>query len=223
MLKEIWHFVRHAPGVARLSFSMSQAELYDELIERSDTVGLAVRRAALVEDLSGDVLEIGCGTGRMLRHYPGGVRLIATEPAADFLKLAEERGGDSEAQVSFEVADAMDLPYEDGRFDAVVAASVLCSVPSVERILGEVKRVLKPAGRLRLIDHVLSDRAVPAALMHVFNPLWRLWNRQGCNMNRSVEAPLRAAGFTLVEVERFQIFAPGLPAFPSLAIKAVRE
>ena len=118
------------------------------------------------------------------------------------------------------VARAEGLPFEDGSFDAVVSATVLCSVQSVEQTLSEVKRVLKPGGQFRLIEHVKSDRAVAGALMVAFNPLWQALNRQGCNMNRATEASLRSAGFTLLEVEPFQVFAPAFPPFPIRWIKA---
>jgi SAM-dependent methyltransferase len=99
---------------------------------------------------------------------------------------------------------------------------VLCSVPSVETVLSEVKRVLKPGGQLRLIEHGRSERAFSAFLMDVFNPLWRLANGSGCNMNRDPVASLRAAGLVVVNTDSFQIFCPGLPAFPTKHIKARR-
>lgn len=99
---------------------------------------------------------------------------------------------------------------------------VLCSVPSVETALSEVKRVLKPGARVHLIEHGRSDRPFSAFLMDVFNPLWRLANGSGCNMNRDPVASLRAAGFVVVSADSFQIFCPGLPAFPTRLIQARR-
>ena len=183
--------------------------------------GAAAWRASLVADLEGDVLEIGCGTGLMFAHYKRGVRLMATDPDEDFLRRAEERAKRSEAEVLFKVAPGESLPFEGASFDAVVSATVLCSVQSVEQALAEVKRVLRPGGQFRLIEHVKSDRPVAGALMDAFNPLWRAMNRQGCNMNRATEASLRSAGFTLLKVEPFQIFLPVFPAFPTRWIQAV--
>lgn len=223
MLKEVAHFFRHLPGVIRLGVKMSHAEVFHVLMERADAAGLAEWRAKLVRDVRGHVLEIGCGTGSMFRHYPRGVTVIGTEPAEDFLKLAKQAAAaaDCAADVTTEVAAAEQLPFADDSFDVVVVASVLCAVKSVERTLFEIRRVLRPNGEVRLIEHIRSERAIPGLLMDVFNPFWRIWNRIGCNMNRRTDAKLRAAGFELVEVHPFQTFAPGLPAFPTLWIRAV--
>ena len=219
MLREVWHFVRYAPRVVRMSFGKTQAEMLEELVRVGDEAGFARYRASLVEDLRGEILEIGCGTGAMLPYYAAGTRVVGTEPDSRFLSLAESKIDDAPCELSLQVADAMDLPFESDRFDAVVVPLVLCSVPSVPRVLSELLRVLKPGGLLRSIEHVLSDRPVSACLMHVFNPAWRLWNRQGCNMNRRVERPMRDAGFELLEVQPFQVFVPGLPSFPTQLIR----
>ena len=220
MLREIAH-LRHLPSNRRMQRTMNQADFYDVLMVRADEAGVRERRASLVTDLEGDVLEIGCGTGLMFPHYKKGVRLTGIEPGEEFLRLAEERAKISEAEISLRIASGENLPFEDGSFDVVVSALVLCSVQSVEQSLSEIKRVLRASGQVRLIEHVKSDQAVAGALMHAFNPLWRALNRQGCNMNRDTERSLRLAGFTLQEVEQFQFFSRGLPAFPHRWIKAV--
>ena len=221
MLREIAHFLRYLPSTRRMQRSMNQADFYDALMLRADEAGVRERRALLVTDLEGDVLEIGCGTGLMFPHYKKGVRLTGIDPDEEFLRLAEERAKISEAEISLRIASGESLPFEDGSFDAVVCALVLCTVQSVEQSLSEIKRVLRASGQVRLIEHVKSDQIVAGALMHAFNPLWRAMNRQGCNMNRDTERYLRLAGFTLQEVEQFHFSAPGLPEFPNRWIKAV--
>lgn len=202
---------------------MSHADVFAVLMERADAAGLDKWRAKLVRDVKGHVLEIGCGTGSMFRHYAAGVTVIGTEPAEDFLELAKKAAAadDCAADVTTRVAHAKQLPFEDASFDVVVVASALCAVESVDKTLAEIRRVLRPGGEVRLIEHIRSQRAIPGLLMDVFNPLWRIWNRIGCNMNRRTDARLRAAGFDLVEAIPFQTFAPGLPAFPTLWIRAV--
>lgn len=219
MLREIAHFFRHVPGVARLSLGRSQAELFDLLSVRVDEAGLTAWRARLANGLSGRVLEIGCGTGLMFPHYPPALAVVGTEPEEQFLALARRR---APPHVALELAKAERLPHADASFDAVVASGVLCSVDDVDRALLEAHRVLKPQGEIRLLEHVRSDRALPGLLMDAFNPLWRLYNRQGCNMNRRPDRALERSGFELRERERFQLFADGMPAFPSLYLRARR-
>jgi SAM-dependent methyltransferase len=221
VLREIAHFFRHLPGVVRLGVTRSHADVVAVLMERLDAAGFAAWRARLVGDVEGHVLEIGCGTGSMFRHYRAGVTVVGIEPDEALLALARDAAAKAAADVTTRVAHAEGLPFPDGSFDVVVVSSALCSVASVERTLAEIRRVLRPGGEVRLLEHIRSARPVPGFLMDVFNPLWRLWNRVGCNMNRRTDALLRAGGFDLVEVHPLQIFAPGLPAFPGLWIRAV--
>ena len=219
MLKELSHFIRHLPEVMGMKRRMRQAELYQALMERSEAAGLGERRASLVADLRGDVLEIGCGSGLMFRHYARGARVTAVEPDGSFLRLARNQA----AGVALVRANGEDLPFPDGRFDAAVLAMVLCSVRSVEQVLREVRRVLKPGAPLRLIEHVRSERLVAGLLMDLANPLWRRMNGQGCNMNRRPVEALRAAGFDVAGVEPFEVFAAGVPAYPKRLIRALRR
>ncbi len=220
MLREIGHFFAHVPAVLRRKRALSQAELFDELTEAADQAGMAAWRSQLVGELSGDIVEIGYGTGRMFPHYGPGARVRAVEPSEDFAALAGERARNSRASIECQSGTGEALPFGDSSADAVVIAMVLCSVPRVDAVLSEVRRVLRPGGAVHLIEHVVSDRVVAAACMHLVNPLWRLANGQGCNLNRSPVSALRASGFDVLEEVPFQVFAAGLPAFPMRLIRA---
>ena len=222
MLREIVHFLRVAPTARRLKDRMAPLDCL-ELVERDlDATGKAGFRAALAADLLGDVLEIGAGTGLMLPHYGPAVRLVATDPDPAAVRRAVDRAGSAAARVSFGLASGEALPFPDERFDAVVCASALCSVRSVEQTLGEIRRVLRPGGELRLLEHVRSDRAVAGRLMDLADPIWLAMNEQGCHMNRDAERAARSAGFVVLEVRRFQLFAQSFPAaFPYRWIRAV--
>lgn len=137
-----------------------------------------------------------------------------------FLETARALARDAHAEVTVEVGDAERLRFEDHRFDAVVVALVLCSVPDVPRVLRELVRVLSPQGKVCLLEHVCSERRVSAAMMDLFDPLWLRLNGQGCHMNRRTELALGQAGLTVTRVEPFQLFTPGLPAFPMRVIEA---
>jgi SAM-dependent methyltransferase len=222
MIIEIAHFLAYTPVTLTRKLCSDPTDFFQMIMDRADKAGMAAWRAELVEDLTGDILEIGCGTGMMFPHYSDTVRLTAIEPDPEFLPLAEKAARKSRAAITLSADSGEKLPFEPARFDAVVLAMVLCSVPSMETVLREAHRVLKPGGQLRLIEHVQSDKPVASTLMDAFNPLWRAVNGVGCNMNRRPEPAIRAAGFSLGEIRSFQVFTPGLPAFPMQWITAVR-
>lgn len=221
MLKEIFHFLYHAPGTLALTRHLSHAELYDTLMVRGDQAGFAEWRHSLTADISGRVLEVGVGTGLMFPHYPGQVHLSALELNSEFLHLAKNRLSDSTAKIDLLLSDGATLPFTANAFDFVVFALVLCSVESVERVLAEVRRVLKPTGEVRLIEHVRSTGPISGFLMNLFNPLWLALNQQGCNMNRPTVELLQRSGFVITEVKLFKFFVPGVPAFPMRWIKCL--
>lgn len=220
MLKELIHLARHAPATLLLQRRLAHVDLYDELMARGEARGMAERRRALVSDLSGAILEIGCGTGLMFPHYPAGAHVVAVEIDPDFLERARMRAAESPAHIELISGDAQHLPFAAGSFEAVVSGLVFCSVPSPEAAFAEIRRVLRPGGELRMIEHVISSRRISGAMMHAVDPLWLRLNRQGCHLDRDTEAAARAAGFLDVRAEAFQVYSPGLPAFPMRMIYA---
>ena len=166
---------------------------------------LAAAREALVSDLSGAVLEIGCGTGPNFGYYPADARVTATDYSEHMLPRARADAEAAAASIELRRADASALPFEDGSFDAVVSALVLCSVPDLEQALGELRRVLRPGGALRILEHVRSDRAWVAMMQRVANPAWGLIG-DGCRLDRDTASAVRSAGFE-VEREDFPQFA----------------
>jgi SAM-dependent methyltransferase len=149
MLREVGHFFRHLPGLLALKRGRDRVEFFELISERYDRAGMYDRRRQLVGDLQGAALEVGCGTGRMFSHYPPSVRLTALEPNPEFLPVAAQAASRAAAFISVLSGSGERLPFTGGSFDAVVLSMVLCSVPSVETVLSEVKRVLKPGGQLR--------------------------------------------------------------------------
>lgn len=222
MLREIVHFVRNAPEAMALQKRLPPAEFFDTLTAKADEKGFGDVRHELVADLRGRVLEVGCGTGAMFRHYDPGTEVVAIEPEESFLALALPRAEQTSGRVRAAKGDGMRLDFPDASFDAVVYSLVLCSVPSVEATLAEARRVLKPGGVLRALEHVRSERTVPGLLMDLSNPLWLALNKQGCHLNRQPRPALERAGFRLEETRSFQLFDTPMPAFPLERIRASR-
>lgn len=214
MLRELAHFLFWAPESLYLKSRLSQAALYDELMGRTETRGMARFRERLAEGLRGEVLEVGAGTGLQLPYYEAGTRVVALEPDVAFRDLAAPRAQTSRAEVELTAGSVEVLPFKDGRFDAVVCSLVLCSVPDVTAALAEMARVVRPGGEVRLIEHVRSDGAVAGRLMRAVNSTWLALNGQGCNLDRDTVRLVREAGYSVLEDEPFQLFSPGLPAFP---------
>lgn len=178
------------------------AALYDRVLAPSEDAGLADRRARLLSGVSGRVLELGAGTGLNLGHYPPAVgSLVLTEPDTQMAIRLRRRAaaGAKEAFVEIVEAPAESLPFPDESFDAVVATLVLCTVADPVATLAEVHRVLKPAGELLFIEHVLGDGSTARWQRRVARP-WAMV-AGGCQCHRPTEALIGASPLEIVDVE----------------------
>ena len=161
-------------------------------------------RRKVVPDASGVVLEIGIGPGLNLPLYqPGRVeRVVGVDPIEGFLKLGRERVQASPVPVQILHAPAEDIPVADASIDTAVVTYTLCSVQDPVRSLREVRRVLKPQGRVLFLEHGLSDDASVVRWQNALNPLWKRF-AVGCNLNRPVVALLQAAGLRIEQLSQF--------------------
>ena len=184
--------------------------------------GGAMRRK-LLAGARGRVLEIGAGTGANLAHYPPELdELVVTEPGAGMVRRVRERAAAAARAVTVVQASAEALPFEDASFDTVVSTLVLCSVGDQAQALGEIRRVLKPGGRLIFLEHVRSDDPGRARWQDRLERPWKAIG-DGCCPNRATLAQIEASGFAVGEVERGDI--PHTPPFlrPYVAGTAVRR
>jgi len=155
-------------------------------------------RRWLVEGARGRTLDLGTGTGRNLPVYgPGARPLVAVEPCLATLRRARERA----PGVPVVQARAEALPFRDGAFDTVVSGLVFCSVGDVPAGLAEIRRVLAPGGRLRMLEHVRSRSRLGARLQDLVQPAWTAF-AGGCHPNRDTEAAVARAGFAIEEEGR---------------------
>jgi SAM-dependent methyltransferase len=182
---------------------------YDWLFDRVDPCGGADHRRRMVEQAAGEVLEIGAGTGRNLPLYRTATRVVALEPGPGMRARANQTA--LAAQVAVEIVDgtAEHLPFPDAAFDTVVASLVLCTVPDLAQTLTEARRVLRPGGTLRFYQHVRADDPRLARWQDRLERPWG-WLAGGCHPNRDVVAAIAAAGFRVLELDRFdfQIMPP---------------
>ncbi len=200
------------------------AALYDRSLRAAEDAGLRAWRRDLVHDLSGEVLEVGAGTGLNLPHYTPAVRrLVLTEPDRHMrAKLSKKPLPPGVERVEVVDAAIEALPMPDASFDAVVSTLVLCSVDDLARALGEVRRVLRPGGRFVFLEHVADE--VNPRVRKWQERLQPLWKRiaGNCHLARRTEQAIRAAGLEIQRVERADIpkaMALGRPSVRGVARK----
>ncbi|MDJ0785365.1 MAG: class I SAM-dependent methyltransferase [Myxococcota bacterium] len=182
---------------------------------------LGAHRGETLEQARGDVLEIGFGTGLNLPFYPEGVERLSTVDPMDALS---EKVAARIAAAHFPVdrhhlpADGT-LPFDSGRFDSVTVTWTLCTIPDPDAALAEMRRVIKPDGRLLFIEHGLSDQPGVARWQERLNPIQNVIGC-GCNLNRPVDRLVEKAGFAIDRLERF---VDGPAIFASLYRGAARR
>jgi ubiquinone/menaquinone biosynthesis C-methylase UbiE len=196
------------------------AAVYDAMSRPLEEAALAERRARRLRDLTGDVLEVGAGTGANLRHYRRAARVVAAEPDRAMRRRLAANLFTATVPVQISDAAAEALPYPDASFDAVVFTLVLCTVADLDSALAEAHRVLKPGGRLVVLEHVRGDGAM-AWWQDRVTPLWRVMFG-GCHPNRDIAAAITHAGFRLAEAEPFRPMPAWIPASPMLEAVAIR-
>ena len=159
------------------------------------------QRRLVVPAASGRVLEIGIGSGLNLPFYGAGVTsLTGLDPSAKLLALARRAGRDLPFEMALLSGSAEAIPCEDGRFDTLLSSWTLCSIPDLPAALQEMRRVLRPGGRLLFVEHGLAEDTGVASWQARVNPLWRRISG-GCNIDRRIDRLIGEAGFSFTALE----------------------
>ena len=169
-------------------------------------------KASAFEDLRpGTVLEIGAGTGANLHHLPPGTTLYALEPSRRMHGRLLRRANAAGVDVTVLPTGAEQIPLPDASVDEVICSLVLCTVAEPDVVLDEVRRVLRPGGRFRFVEHVAASRGVRAVVQRAIRRPWG-WLFEGCDPHRHTAETIRRAGFTDVRVQpkklRHSVFWP---------------
>jgi ubiquinone/menaquinone biosynthesis C-methylase UbiE len=177
----------------------------DVVMARKEFTAIRVRVA---QDLDGDVLEVGFGSGLNVPHYPATVsQLRAVDPATVGRKLAAERVAASPVPVEFVGLDGQDLPVESASVDHVLVTWTLCTIPDVERALAEMRRVLRPGGLLHFVEHGRSPDVGVARWQDRLTPLQRRI-AGGCHLNRPIDKLVTGSGFAMTRMDNYYAKGP---------------
>ncbi|MBM4315630.1 MAG: class I SAM-dependent methyltransferase, partial [Deltaproteobacteria bacterium] len=156
-------------------------------------------RKKLTSKAKGAILEIGVGTGKNFSHYPQGACVTGIELADRMLVIARQKAAELGLSFDLREGDVQNLEFPDHSFDTAIATFVFCSVPDPVRGLKELRRVVKPAGRILLLEHVRIDRPVIGRFMDCLNPL--VVRIIGANINRRTVENVQKAGLCVEEIE----------------------
>lgn len=169
---------------------------------------MAQYRQDVLADVSGEVLEIGFGTGLNLAYYPDRVTKVTTVDANPGMNsLAQKRIRESAIEIDNRVLNSEQLPFSDNSFDSVVCTWTLCSIKNVKQALKEIHRVLKPGGKFFFVEHGLSEDPKVQVWQNRLTPIQKVI-ADGCHLNRDIRQ-LVTDQFDTVFVD--QKYVPNLP------------
>lgn len=184
----------------------------DQILPRA--INLALRggefagpRARAAAGLDGEVVEIGFGSGLNIPYYPAGLKRVrAVDPAAAGRKLAAGRAAACAVPIEYVGSGAEALPMADASVDHVLSTWTLCTIPDATRALAEVRRVLRPGGALRFVEHGLAPDPGVARLQQLLTPVQR--RAFGCHLDRRIDQLVAAAGLELTRLDTYYMKGP---------------
>ena len=183
------------------------ARIYQRVAAAAERAGAADHRDRLLAGLEGRVVEVGAGNGMNFRHYPDTVtEVVAVEPEPYLRARAQEAASSGPVVITVVDGTASAIPLPDSSVDAGIASLVLCSVGDQGAALAELRRVIRPGGELRFYEHVIADDERGARRQRRVDAIWTHM-AGGCHLTRDTRAAIVAAGFEIVEEERF-LFEP---------------
>ena len=181
---------------------------------------MAGERRKCLAGVRGKVLEVGFGNGLNLRHYPAGVEsLDGLDPSPLAERLARKEIGRVPFPVRVHTGSGEAIPFSDGSFDSVVLTWTLCTIRDPAAALREIRRVLKPSGKLFFVEHGLSPQPRVARWQGRLNGI-RKKIGGGCNLNRPMDRLITGAGFALESLDNHHIKGPKTHTYLYLGVAA---
>lgn len=178
------------------------APRYDRQIAFFERVLFGGMREWACSRATGDVLEIGVGTGRNLEYYSPEIHLTGLDLSPEALEIGRRRARSLKRDVDLRIGDAQNLNLPDGSFDTVVSTLTMCSIPDYRAALAEVLRVLRPGGHLVMVEHVRSPSTGVRVGQRLLNPLTVRFGAD--HLLREPLVEIRRLGFEILELERLK-------------------
>lgn len=179
------------------------ARVYDLYMLPQELWGVRERRRRVVCDAVGTTLELGVGTGLNFPFYLKARCLVGIDPDPHMLRRARPRAEGARVPIRLVQGRGEALPFRDAAFDTVISTLVFATIPDPQAAAREVRRVLKPDGRLRFFEHFRSGQLLLARVQDVVTPLWKRF-LGGCQPNRDIVPIFREAGFEILETIKFR-------------------
>jgi len=181
------------------------ARFYDLHSKLAEKIWFTKWRKKFFSILKGNILEVGIGTGNNIDYYNTNAKVVGVDFSEKMLEKAKEKLNKSHKKnISLKQMDVEKLNFKDNSFDYVVTSCVFCSVPHPIKGLKEIRRVLKPTGRLIMIEHVLSKNLLIALIEHTLNPITKYL--MGVNINRNTKQNIIHSGMKIIEDKKLALF-----------------
>lgn len=173
---------------------------------------ITYQRKKVVPEASGRILEVGMGSGLNMPYYdPSKVeKVYGLEPSEDMRALAAKRVANAPFEVEFIDLPGEEIPLEDNSVDTVLLTYTLCTIPDTAQALAQMKRVLKPGGKLLFSEHGAAPDESVKKWQERINPYWKPI-AGGCNLNCAIPQLLEQAGFKINDMD--MAYLPGTPKF----------
>lgn len=178
------------------------AKYYDKAMAPLEKKYITAWRKKLLDQATGKILEIGGGTGINFPLYNKCDEVITIEPNPYMIEKALVRSQQANVPIQIIKNKAEHLPFPNHHFDTIVITLVLCSVDNMKQVIQECKRVLKPNGKLLVLEHIKMEQPFLAGLQHLLTPAWK-HIADGCHLNRNPEVIIKECGFDIISSKKY--------------------
>ena len=177
-------------------------------------------RSQLIPVAEGKVLEVGIGSGLNLPSYNDRAQVTGLDPSADLQVYARDIARERGMRIEFLINGGESIPIDDNTFDFVVMTWTLCTIPKPDHALSEIRRVLKPKGKVVFAEHGKAPDQIVANWQNRINPTWNIL-AGGCNLNREVELLYRNGGFTFDHITKGYVPGPRWATYNYRGVAAI--